>query len=171
MRVLHDHIRTHGAPAGTLQRQAQRSFQQSMPKMLTGGETQFARAANLKLGIECIPATPRRQGSRGARNQTLQDRWSRNAAGWHKQYGTRQRMAAGYHCGLNRARCGGAKKTRLMRHWPTGHLRQKLVRTLSVQMTRPVENLSCQYEKPLLPIKTTGTRGLRERRSRCTEQL
>ena len=172
MRVLHDHIRTHGPPV-TLYSDRHSVFHINAKDADPEAETQFARAAR-ELGIECIPAnTPQAKGCVGARQPDLAGSVGQgNAAGWHKRYGQRQRMAAGLHCGLQPA-LAVVPKDPSDAHLAYPGTSAELVRTLSVQVTRTLsKNLSCQYENQLLQIKTMGTGlGLGERKSRCTNTL
>lgn len=76
MRVLHDHIRTHGAPVA-LYSDRHSVFHINAKDADPEAETQFARAAH-ELGIECIPAnTPQAKGPWSAPTRPCRIGWSR----------------------------------------------------------------------------------------------
>lgn len=157
MRVLHDHIWTHGAPAA-LYSDRHSVFHINAKDADPEAETQFARAAR-ELGIECIPAnTPQAKGRVERANQTLQDRLVKEMrlAGINDM-DSANAWLPGYIADYNR-RFAVVPKDPSDAHLAYPGTSAELVRTLSVQMTRTLsKNLSCQYENQLLQIKTTGT--------------
>lgn len=157
MRVLHDHIRTHGAPV-TLYSDRHSVFHINAKDADPEAETQFARAAR-ELGIECIPAnTPQAKGRVERANQTLQDRLVKEMrlAGINDM-DSANAWLPGYIADYNR-RFAVVPKDPSDAHLTYPGTSAELVRTLSVQVTRTLsKNLSCQYENQLLQIKTTGT--------------
>jgi transposase len=157
MRVLHDHIRTHGAPVA-LYSDRHSVFHINAKDADPEAETQFARAAR-ELGIECIPAnTPQAKGRVERANQTLQDRLIKEMrlAGINDM-DSANAWLPGYIADYNR-RFAVMPKDPSDAHLAYPGTSAELVRTLSVQVTRTLsKNLSCQYENQLLQIKTTGT--------------
>lgn len=157
MRVLHDHIRTHGAPV-TLYSDRHSVFHINAKDADPEAETQFARAAR-ELCIECIPAnTPQAKGRVERANQTLQDRLVKEMrlAGINDM-DSANAWLPGYIADYNR-RFAVVPKDPSDAHLAYPGTSAELVRTLSVQVTRTLsKNLSCQYENQLLQIKTTGT--------------
>lgn len=157
MRVLHDHIRTHGAPVA-LYSDRHSVFHINAKDADPEAETQFARAAR-ELGIECIPAnTPQAKGRVERANQTLQDRLVKEMrlAGINDM-DSANAWLPGYIADYNR-RFAVVPKDPSDAHLAYPGTSAELVRTLSVQMTRTLsKNLSCQYENQLLQIKTMGT--------------
>ena len=157
MRVLHDHIRTHGAPV-TLYSDKHSVFHINAKDADPEAETQFARAAR-ELGIECIPAnTPQAKGRVERANQTLQDRLVKEMrlAGINDM-DSANAWLPGYIADYNR-RFAVVPKNPSDAHLAYPGTSAELVRTLSVQVTRTLsKNLSCQYENQLLQIETTGT--------------
>ena len=157
MRVLHDHIRTHGAPV-TLYSDRHSVFHINAKDADPEAETQFARAAR-ELGIECIPAnTPQAKGRVERANQTLQDRLVKEMrlAGINDM-DSANAWLPGYIADYNR-RFAVVPKDPSDAHLAYPGTSAELVRTLSVQVTRTLsKNLSCQYENQLLQIETTGT--------------
>lgn len=157
MRVLHDHIRTHGAPV-TLYSDRHSVFHINAKDADPEAETQFARAAR-ELGIECIPAnTPQAKGRVERANQTLQDRLVKEMRlASINDMDSANAWLPGYIADYNR-RFAVVPKDPSDAHLAYPGTSAELVRTLSVQMTRTLsKNLSCQYENQLLQIKTTGT--------------
>lgn len=157
MRVLHDHIRTHGAPVA-LYSDRHSVFHINAKDADPEAETQFARAAR-ELGIECIPAnTPQAKGRVERANQTLQDRLIKEMrlAGINDMDSANAWLPS-YIADYNR-RFAVMPKDPSDAHLAYPGTSAELVRTLSVQVTRTLsKNLSCQYENQLLQIKTTGT--------------
>lgn len=157
MRVLHDHIRTHGAPV-TLYSDRHSVFHINTKDADPEAETQFARAAR-ELGIECIPAnTPQAKGRVERANQTLPDRLVKEMrlAGINDM-DSANAWLPGYIADYNR-RFAVVPKNPSDAHLAYPGTSAELVRTLSVQVARTLsKNLSCQYENQLLQIKTTGT--------------
>lgn len=157
MRVLHDHIRTHGAPVA-LYSDRHSVFHINAKEADPEAETQFARAAR-ELGIECIPAnTPQAKGRVERANQTLQDRLVKEMrlAGINDM-DSANAWLPGYIADYNR-RFAVVPKDPSDAHLAYPGTSAELVRTLSVQVTRTLsKNLSCQYGNQLLQIKTTGT--------------
>ncbi len=157
MRVLHDHIRTHGAPVA-LYSDRHSVFHINAKDADPEAETQFARAAR-ELGIECIPAnTPQAKGRVERANQTLQDRLIKEMrlAGINDM-DSANAWLPGYIADYNR-RFAVMPKDPSDAHLAYPGTSAELVRILSVQVTRTLsKNLSCQYENQLLQIKTTGT--------------
>ena len=157
MRVLHDHIWTHGAPAA-LYSDRHSVFHINAKDADPEAETQFARAAR-ELGIECIPAnTPQAKGRVERANQTFQDRLVKEMrlAGINDM-DSANAWLPGYIADYNR-RFAVVPKDPSDAHLAYPGTSAELVRTLSVHVTRTLsKNLSCQYENQLLQIETTGT--------------
>lgn len=167
MRVLHDHIRTHGAPAA-LYSDRHSIFHINAKDANAEAETRFARAA-CELGIECIPAnTPQAKGRVERANQTLQDRLVKEMrlAGINDMHSANAWLP-GYIADYSR-RFAVAPKNTADAHLANPGTAEELVRTLSVQVTRALsQNLSCHHENQLLQIETTGA-GLGLRRAKVT---
>ena len=157
MRVLHDHIQTHGIPAA-LYSDKHSIFRINAKEADPEAETQFSRAAR-ELGIECIHAhSPQAKGRVERANQTLQDRLVKEMrlAGIDDM-DSANAWLPGYIEQHNR-RFAVEPKDPLDAHLAYPGTAEALRRTLSIQATRTLsKNLSCQYGSQLLQIETTGT--------------
>lgn len=167
MRVLHDHIKAHGAPVA-LYSDKHSVFRINARDADPDAETQFSRAAR-ELGIECIHAhSPQAKGRVERANQTLQDRLVKEMrlAGLSGMEAANAWLP-GFIADYNR-RFAVAPKDQQDAHIPYRGTAEALMRTLSVQVERTLsKNLSCQHEGRLIQVETSGT-GLGMRGARVT---
>jgi Helix-turn-helix domain len=156
MRVLHDHILLYGVPVA-LYSDKHGIFRVNAKDTDTEAETQFARAARV-LGIESIHAhSPQAKGRVERANQTLQDRLVKEMrlAGINDMESANAWLP-GYIASHNK-RLAVMPRDPRDAHLPYPGKRDALKRILSVQVPRTLsKNLSCQYEKQLLQVKTSG---------------
>lgn len=157
MRVLHDHILTHGVPVA-LYSDKHSIFRINTKEAPVDAETQFSRAAR-ELGIECIHAhSPQAKGRVERANQTLQDRLVKEMrlAGL-SDMASANAWLPGFIAGFNR-RFGVAPADPRDAHLPYRGTRNDLARILSAQVTRTLsKSLSCQHKNQLMQIKVNGT--------------
>lgn len=157
MRVLHDHILTHGVPVA-LYSDKHSIFRINAKEADPEAETQFSRAAR-ELEIECIHAhSPQAKGRVERANQTLQDRLIKEMrlAGINNM-DEANAWLPGYIKDFNK-RFAVAPKDASDAHIAYAGTPTDLVRILSVQVTKTLsKNLSCQHENQLLQVATTDT--------------
>ncbi len=157
MRVLHEHILTHGLPVA-LYSDKHSIFRVNAKDPDSEAETQFARAAR-ELGIECIHAhSPQAKGRVERANQTLQDRLVKEMrlAGISGMESANAWLP-GFMADFNR-RFAVAPRDDQDAHRAYRGTREDLTDILSVQVERTLsKNLSCQYEGQLMQVKTSGT--------------
>ncbi len=156
MRVLHDHILAYGVPAA-LYSDKHSIFRINAAVVDPDAETQFSRAAR-ELGIDSIHAhSPQAKGRVERANQTLQDRLIKEMrlAGINDMNQANAWLPS-YIADHNR-RFAVTAKDPSDAHLAYPGTPANLVQTLSIQTKRTLsKNLSCQYEKQLMQVKTTG---------------
>ena len=167
MRVLHDHVQTHGVPVA-LYSDKHSIFRINAKDAQPEAETQFARAARA-LGIESIHAhSPQAKGRVERANQTLQDRLVKamRLAGIDDMDAANAWLP-GFIASFNK-RFAVTPKDPQDAHRPYSDTPQALRITLSLHTTRTLsKNLSCQHQGQLFQVQTQGT-GLAMRGAQVT---
>jgi transposase len=156
MAALERHIHRHGIPAA-LYSDRHSIFRINAATVATDAQTQFARAL-AQLGIEGIQAnSPQAKGRVERANQTLQDRLVKEMRlqGINDQASANKWLPT-FMADFNR-RFAVQPAVATDAHVPYQGATEALQRILSVQEERCLsKNLSCQYEKQHLQIKTAG---------------
>ena len=167
MAALERHILRHGLPAA-LYSDRHSIFRLTLPSAAADAATQFQRALQ-ELGIEGIQAnSPQAKGRVERANQTLQDRLVKEMrlAGLNDQASANAWLPC-FMADFNR-RFAVLPASQDDAHVPYLGKAQTLERILSVQQQRCLsKNLSCQFDKQLLQVKTQS-QGLSLRGARVT---
>ena len=157
MGALERHIQRHGVPAALYSDRHSIFRVNPLKSMPTDAQTQFARALE-QLGIEGIQAnSPQAKGRVERANQTLQDRLVKEMRlqGINDQASANQWLP-GFMADFNR-RFAVQPAVATDAHVPYPGDTDTLQGILSVQDMRGLsKNLSCQYEKTTLQVKSEG---------------